>query len=439
MLVRLYGENFHSFRDPFELSMVAADLTNVKDQDRGVVKVELEGADEPLTLLRTAAIFGPNASGKSSLLKAAKALSWLIEYSSQKSKPEKKIPPYEPFLLNEHSDSQPICLGCTITFGKKLLEYEVQYTSTEFVSERLVEFGSEEKVLLDRQQGKKIVGELIEISEANKLYVQEMQPNVAVLSKLAQHGPSQGEGAVKEYFDAILKSLLHKSYMHNSPRGRPFFDSTAKRLHTDEDFNEWVMSNLICASDVGIVGVKTSIEKVPDEVKEAISEITEESVPDTFYKLGFVHSGESDKDKDKELDFGDESEGTRKMYGLASDWWNLAHTGVSLFADEISASLHPRLLDALVRAVSNPENTAQKSQLIFSTHDVGLLEGRDGLPAALRRDQVYFTEKNAEGASSLYSLAEFKDQARGNGVHNLRKRYLEGRYGALPMPDGIRL
>ena len=78
-----------------------------------------------------------------------------------------------------------------------------------------------------------------------------------------------------------------------------------------------------------------------------------------------------------------------------------------------------------------------QSQLIFATHDAGLLEGQDGRPPALRRDQVYFTRKDAKGATELYSLAEFKEEAR--PVHNIRKRYLSGQYGAIPLVEKLSL
>ena len=78
-----------------------------------------------------------------------------------------------------------------------------------------------------------------------------------------------------------------------------------------------------------------------------------------------------------------------------------------------------------------------QSQLIFATHDVGLLEGQNGLPPALRRDQVYFTKKDTKGATELYSLAEFKENAR--AVHNIRRRYMSGLYGAIPLVEKLSL
>jgi AAA15 family ATPase/GTPase len=97
MLVRLFGQSFRSLRDPFELSMVAADLKRGEDRDRGVISVPLDGADEPLRLLRTAAIYGHNGSGKSTVLLAAHALNWMVRRSSADAKPDGNIPPFEPF------------------------------------------------------------------------------------------------------------------------------------------------------------------------------------------------------------------------------------------------------------------------------------------------------------------------------------------------------
>ena len=137
------------------------------------------------------------------------------------------------------------------------------------------------------------------------------------------------------------------------------------------------------------------------------------------------------------MDFRFESAGTRKLFNIAHNLWSIAHDSITLFADELSASLHPKFLYRLIQIVNNTPASQANSQLIFTTHDTGLLESHDGQPAALRRDQVYFTEKNNEGESELYSLAEFKDDAR--PVHNIRKRYLSGLFGAIPAVDKVSL
>lgn len=103
MLVRLFGSNFRSLRGKFELSLVAADLRREEDRDRGIIEVPITGMAEPLQLLRTVAIYGANASGKSTVLTAGRALRWLATDSSGRSKPDAAITPYEPFLLDDES------------------------------------------------------------------------------------------------------------------------------------------------------------------------------------------------------------------------------------------------------------------------------------------------------------------------------------------------
>lgn len=125
MLVRLFGSNFRSLKGPFELSMVAADFKRKEDRDRGVIEVPITGMAEPLRLLRCLAIYGPNASGKSTVLSAARALRSLGTDSSAGSKPGAKIRMYEPFILDDASRAAPIELGCDVVYKKSILRYEM--------------------------------------------------------------------------------------------------------------------------------------------------------------------------------------------------------------------------------------------------------------------------------------------------------------------------
>ena len=108
MLIEFFGRNYGCFRDEFHLSMLATDID--PDNPRGVVEVPVEGEAEPLRLLRCAAIYGPNASGKSTVLRAAAALAWQISRSSQYGS-EETIGWYEPFLLGQSDTSDVVRLG----------------------------------------------------------------------------------------------------------------------------------------------------------------------------------------------------------------------------------------------------------------------------------------------------------------------------------------
>ena len=437
MLVRLFGSNFRSFKGKFELSMVAADLKRDEDRDRGVIKVPIAGMPEPLRLLRTVALYGPNASGKSTVLTAAVALRWLGTDSSARSKPGEKIPPYEPFLLDNETKAAPITLGCTVVYKKSLLRYEITYGAKAIRRETLAILGDDgETKLIDRQSSKEIHGELITESAANQLYVKEMQPNVSVLSKLAQHGPHKGAESVQPYYQAIRNATRYRHYADATGTRIKLGGSEEDRFADDALYRAWIMNHLIQAADLGICDVETRRESfdVSDFLKEQIAK-TENGfqLPDKRVVVSFVHEGKARGP----IDFSYESSGTQKLFNIAHDWWTLANGRVTLFADELSAGLHPRLLDRLIRAFNDAPTSRVRSQLIFTTHDTGLLEGQDGQPPALRRDQVYFTKKDANGASELYSLAEFKDDAR--PVHNIRKRYLSGLYGAIPSGEKLSL
>lgn len=415
--------------------MVAADLTRKEDRDRGVVEVKLAGLVEPLRLLRCVGIYGPNASGKSTVITAAAALRWMVTDSSPRSKPDEKIIIYEPFLLDESSSNSPIELGCDIVHDESILRYSISYGEKAILSETLSKLdGGGETVLIDRKPNGQVVGKLISSSKVNKLYVQEMQPNVAVLSKLAQHGPHKGKDSVRPYFTAIRNATKHKEYSIQSMT--QFIGPQDDRFADDEQYRDWIMQHLIKAADVGICGVETHREnfEVPSFIKEELAKIDSNiEIPDKKVVVQFKHQGELERS----IQFGDESYGTKKLFTISGDWWALANKPSSLFADELSAGLHPRLLDRIVRAVNELKATDARSQLIFTTHDTGLLEGYDGLPPALRRDQIYLMRKDAKGASELYSLAEFKEEAR--PVHNIRKRYLSGLYGAIPSVERLSL
>jgi len=433
MLVRLFGKNFRSLRDPFELSMVAADLTNSQDARRGVIEVPIKGADEPLRLLRAVAIYGHNASGKSTILNAGRAIQRIVGLSGRLVSPGDSIMGYEPFLLNEEARNDSVELGCDVVFENSILRFHIKLREDEIVEELLsILTEGSEVTLINRKKGKEIKGDVFLNNGANQLYVKGMQPNVSVLSKLGVHGPASGSETVRPYFKAIIRSLRFVDYSAASAVGVPF-SNESDRFAADSDYRTWIMENLMQAADVGICDVEARQEQ---SARRYVTRSDEGKLVSRARKdivVSFQHTGISPQ----MIDFNNESSGTKKLFNIASDWWSLSHESITLLADELSASLHPLLLDALIRAINDAPADQVRSQLVFATHDAGLMESRDGNPPALRRDQIYFAKKGIDGASELYSLTEFKDDAR--PVHNLRKRYMSGLYGAIPSVEHISL
>ena len=134
------------------------------------------------------------------------------------------------------------------------------------------------------------------------------------------------------------------------------------------------------------------------------------------------------------LPFAAESNGTRTMFNLASNLAKpLAHGGV-VFIDELERALHPMLAMELVRSFQDPQRNPKGAQLIFTTHDTNLLSPASG-PIPLRRDQIWFTEKSREGATSLYPLTDFHPR----DGENFERGYLQGRFGAIPYLGNVAL
>jgi hypothetical protein len=191
------------------------------------------------------------------------------------------------------------------------------------------------------------------------------------------------------------------------------------------------IKNFIVKADFGIVDVVTSEKNfTQEELKNATGRfkdlLSKESSKIVGRKLEFIHKkyGKNDKKAGGNVfDFREESDGVQQAFALSGPIFDTLEKGNVLFVDEINASLHPYLCQYLVKLFNSKTENPNNAQLIFVTHDVSLLN-----EDFLRRDEIYFTQKNARGATELFSLADISER---KGV-DFAKRYLEGRYKALP-------
>ncbi len=440
MLIELYGENFGCFRDRFVLSLVAADFTREEDSERGVIEVPISGVDEPLRLLRCVAIFGANASGKSTIIRAAGALEYLIS-KTQKLRSDSPLKWHEPFALGAKRKEE-VTLGAKAVIEGDLYDFSVSYTAEAIVRERLVRWRLDKEIVFFERKRQKVSGTWNKY-EQFKLITENFRRNALLLSLADSLAPKlAGNIAVG------LRRLLSQAPRTKVPaRGMPatFHPSkphsdVASRASRDKPFREWLVARLKSA-DVGVVGLRVE-KRSPgggwSEVNENESRRERESGDHgALYRLKLLHSGERGA---QALRYLRESDGTKLMVDFTPLLYDLTHGEKSqaAFVDELDRSMHPVLLRELVRDL-NREAAGEQTpgQLVFTAHETGLMESYDGRPPALRRDQVYFTKKNTMGESELYSLTEYKDAAR--PVHNIRKRYLGGLYGAIPLVDELSL
>jgi hypothetical protein len=133
--------------------------------------------------------------------------------------------------------------------------------------------------------------------------------------------------------------------------------------------------------------------------------------------------------KEYPLPWEEESSGTQKLFSLAGPWLDILQNGHVAGVDEIESSMHPAMVVALLRLLFDAELNPNNAQIVFTTHNPLLLD-----PTLLRRDQVWFADKDEEGATHLYPLSDYKPRK----GESLVRGYLSGRYGAVPfIPNGL--
>ena len=207
---------------------------------------------------------------------------------------------------------------------------------------------------------------------------------------------------------------------------------TIRALEQDQLDKQKVI-RFLASADIGIKDIQIEKESRPGksilmapngvEVKEEIQD---------FYNVSFIHHVNN---KDWELSLADESEGTQRLVELAGPILDVMTKEVTLIVDELEASLHPILVEKLVQSFFEEFEQKDGAQLIFTTHCESLIDNNTTDPdnPLLRRDQIWFVNKNRDSKSTLYALSDFT--VRKN--ENVRNAYLSGMFDGIPFIDSI--
>jgi uncharacterized protein len=372
------------------------------------------------------ALYGPNASGKSTILRAAQCLGALIFFAAR-FRSDESIPYYEPFA-GDKSANEPVRLGLKAAIAGHVYDYEVAFDETRVLRERLDRQLIDRTVTLIDRELQTVTGEWTN-DEQFKLIGRDFRPNALLLSLADTLAPNLAKGLAPR-----LRQLLR---FHDSSRLRPvstYGDQPAARLAaTNPKFRNWLLGHLK-AADVGVSDLAAKpFRRVDHPEGSLFEEIVEGAEAPSGsgerrgYRFTFTHAG---PEGPFIVPFEEESYGTRKVIQLAPMLFDLSsgEGEIAAFIDEIGAALHPTLLAGLIQHINcEVRPGAEQGQLIFATHETSLIDS-EAKRAILRRDQVYFTEKLSSGIARLYSLGDFKERQN----VNVRKRYLEGRYGAIP-------
>jgi AAA15 family ATPase/GTPase len=407
MLIEFTVENFRSIRDAQTFTMEAFGSKFLLENNVG--EVELAGGKK-MRLLKSAVIYGANASGKSNLIKALHNLYFMVTESGS-FKVGKGIGCYEPFLLDKNSEGEPTRFKITF-IGKNNIKYvyELAYNKEGIISEKL-DYYPNGKVANLFKRGEKVFipfdvhgFDSITLGSAlNKKNINNhILTNQLFLSKFGENAHEQLTEIYQYFSEIIVGDALDKN------------DITRLQQDVTEEINKPKnkhllvrLSNLIKIADTKIDNV--SIKSVQDKLR--------------LFAQHTIYEGDTIVG-DKSFNVEEESIGTQVLFTLGFFILKTLDEGGIFVFDELDSSLHPQLSSFLVRLFHNPMTNSKNAQIIFSTHEVLLLDKN-----TFRKDQIWFTEKDKTGATELFSANDF------DGVRDdmpFDKWYLAGKFGGTP-------
>lgn len=418
MLLTFRATNARSFQRETELSLLATSMA----EKEVVRRVPWHAGGSTVAVLPVAGVFGANGSGKSNLLKVMDDMRSFVLHSFRHGDPTGGVGRH-PFALSERSRIQPTSFEIDLVLDGVRHEYGFTIDDEQVLEEWAFRYPKGRAALVFRRSGAEVDVGASERAKSRAV-IDLLRPNALYLSTAA----SANHPLLLPLYRWFSRNLLLAE-----AETRPRRQAYTTELMKDERHRQQILA-LLQAADLGIVDARRYDldPAVQDRVRRAMAILTgvdEDSDSEdrpTFEELGmrFVHQG---LDGEVEFDPDDESLGTRVWFGLLGPVVEALAQGAVLLADELDASLHPSLVVQLVRLFQDPETNPHRAQLVFNSHDPTLLGDSGDRP--IGRDQIWFTEKATDGSTRLYPLVDLdprKQEAVG-------KRYLEGRYGAVPI------
>ena len=409
MLVEFRVKNFRSFKDECALSLVASsDKTHLNTH---VVQTAIRGIPG---FLRSVAIYGANASGKSNLIRALQLMRVLVADSATLQVDQKLN--VQPFALDPNTKDQPTEFEVTFLVDQVRYQYGFLVRPEQILSEWLIVYKTAKPQAWFRRAfnsttnkddyffGPSLLGQ-------RQVWQKSTRSNALFLSTAVQLNSEQ----LRPVFDWLSRMVIFENGTI------PNFSHTVNYILQNPQND---IRDLMTAADIGIANIEIIRRKgVTREFKldfatgkvDSIQQEQEQPMP------LFNHVGPRG---DAVFEFQDESEGTQRLYALAGPLFEIFRDGRVLCVEELDRSFHTLLVRQLVAMFNDPAINTGGAQLIFTTHDTALLDSE-----VFRRDQIWFTEKDSDQASQLYPLTDFS--ARKNEA--FEKGYLSGRYGGIPI------
>lgn len=427
MFIEFQVGNFRSFRDLQKFSMEAASL---RSNDSGLEENNVF-ENSSLRLLKSKAIYGGNASGKSNLIKAFAAFSAMVSKSVIREDLAQEIW-NDRFQLITDWDEQPVFLQYIFLYNNVIYRYGFQILKNKVSYEWLYSNGKDKEIEYFMRTPDNLIIDKSHLAGLDFFIQQALQGNNELYradSLFLTAAALNGNKLLASLRDQIRCVMLVDGVYDDSA-----IQYAMNKLINGTEEQKAAIKNLMNAADTGIEGLE--IGELPDHLldKSISAKADQSSIDKTgkkYVSLFSLHSRYDENGEFKDqivVPFGKwESEGSGKLFGIGSLILDALTYGRTILIDEFDARFHPNLTLKIVQLFHNKKTNPQNAQIIFVTHDAGLLRR-----AELRRDQICLIDKDKYGISSLTTLIEFK------GVRkdaSYEKEYLNGSYSAVPFLD----
>lgn len=438
MLVSFSVANHLSFKEKQCLELKAGTYSEHRNN---LIQLE-EGQHR---FLSTVAIYGANGAGKSNLIKSLGLLRFLVLFSDQPELLPKGIP-HSPFRLDRKCLSLPGEFEIEFLIEKSIFRYQVQFTQHQILHEGLYYRPRKREVLLFERSSKDPGNSDYHTSQtyfkfgdsfkgAKKPALEGLTGRTLLLSRLARHKHPLALAVLNWFF---YRLHVQEKFQEFEAMNRAILkNATIKRLIESDSLRQKVTGFM---NSVGIPIHDIAFQEkrdLRDAFKSPELEIilpfleafaTKAGLTLKEYDVVFQRKAVDSKGQKTIVDFflEEESEGTRKMFSHIVPILMLLERGGAYFVDELNENLHPKLTEFIIKLFHNPDINVGGGQLLFTTHDLRLLD-----QSFFRRDQIWFVERPETNGSHAFSLLTKKVR---NDL-DIRKAYLKGKFGAIPTFD----
>ncbi len=432
MLLQFSVSNYRCFRERVTLNLAASGQD--KTLPDNVIERKLPGV--PGTRwLKGVALYGANASGKSTVLAALRAFQQMVQQSAKITDRKEPIAQIEPFALCPGQPEAPTAFSAVFVMQGVRYEYRVAATRERIWHESLRAVPkSKEQLWFCRDYDPK--SDSYQWSpERPSGFKRDPQlegytlPNVLFLSKAIANNRTE----LEPVFRWLTEQL---KFLDLSTRSQLVMDFTLHHVATQTALGRRAVE-LLRHADFGVLNAR-SVERgpqYPSEVIEAVEKMNPSVPSETIDEMRkaklklpeLTHLGSGGAEV--QLPWDAESAGTHRYFSLVGPWLDILQNGYTVCIDELETSLHPLMVRELLRLMFSSEANPSGAQILFTTHNPLLLDA-----TLLRRDQVWFTDKDDHGEAHLYPLTDYQPRK----GESLVRGYLSGRYGGVPfLPDGL--